>query len=159
MAKRTDKRAAPSEPSESRQAKRPDAVTENTIRPRNPRRPVVPPPGRRAAPSKSETEQVSAARKAAPSQTAPVIPPEIWERFIGIGAKYYFPDGTPAFVDRGLKLTTPSENTEVIRSLVSIAQARGWNHITVTGSERFRKEAWFAAHRVGIEVWGTRLRT
>jgi hypothetical protein len=82
------------------------------------------------------------------------MPDEIRERFIGIGVKYYFPDGAPAFTDHGAKLTTRSENTEVIRSLVAIAQAREWGEIKVTGTERFRKEAWFAARIVGLEVQG-----
>ncbi len=82
------------------------------------------------------------------------MPDEIRERFIGIGGKYYFPDGVTAFTDHGTKLSTRSENTEVIRSLVAIAQAREWAEIKVTGTERFRKEAWFAARLAGIEVEG-----
>jgi hypothetical protein len=92
-----------------------------------------------------------AAEKSGPTR---VVPDEIRERFIGIGAKYYFPDGVAAFTDHGAKLTTRSENTEVIRSLIAIAQAREWGDIKVTGTERFRKEAWFAASLVGIEVQG-----
>jgi hypothetical protein len=83
-----------------------------------------------------------------------VMPDEIRERFIGIGSKYYFPDGAAAFIDHGAKLTTRSENTEVIRSLIAIAQAREWGDIKVTGTERFRKEAWFAARLIGLEVRG-----
>jgi len=82
------------------------------------------------------------------------MPEEIRERFIGIGAKYYFPDGAAAFTDHGIRLTTRSENTEVIRSLVAIAQARKWAEIKVTGTERFRKEAWFAARIAGLDVRG-----
>src|SRR5437879_282575 len=67
------------------------------------------------------------------------VPEEIRERFIGIGSKYYFPDGVAAFTDHGAKLTTRSENTEVIRSLVAIAQARNWGEIRLTGTEPFRK--------------------
>jgi putative DNA primase/helicase len=75
---------------------------------------------------------------------------------VQVGKHYHFPDGTRAFTDRGRRLTTPSENTEVIRSLVSIAQARGWSEISVRGTERFRKEAWFAARTAGLEVRGYR---
>jgi len=85
---------------------------------------------------------------------ARAMPDEIRARFIGIGGKYYFPDGVTAFTDHGTKLATRSENTEVIRSLVAIAQAREWAEIKVTGTERFRKEAWFAARIAGIEVKG-----
>lgn len=82
------------------------------------------------------------------------IPVDLLKQFVQVGRKYYFPDGARAFTDRGHKLTTPSENTEVVRSLISIAQARGWQQITVTGTERFRKEAWFAAKLSGLEVKG-----
>jgi hypothetical protein len=98
-----------------------------------------------------QSAPVGAAQKSGPSRT---VPDEIRERFIGIGSKYYFPDGVAAFTDHGAKLTTRSENTEVIRSLIAIAQAREWGDIKVTGTERFRKEAWFAARLVGIEVRG-----
>jgi putative DNA primase/helicase len=55
-----------------------------------------------------------------------------------------------------MRLTTSSENTEVISSLVQIAEARGWSEVTVRGTERFRKEAWFAARMAGLEVRGYR---
>jgi putative DNA primase/helicase len=75
---------------------------------------------------------------------------------VQVGKHYYFSDGARAFTDRGGRLTTPSENTEVIRSLVAIAEARGWNEITVRGTERFRKDAWFAARLAGLKVRGYR---
>lgn len=82
------------------------------------------------------------------------MPPDIEQRFVRVGHQYYFPDGAPAFRDRGRKLTTPSENTEVIRSLVAIAQSRGWQEISVSGTERFRKEAWLQGKLAGLEVHG-----
>jgi hypothetical protein len=88
------------------------------------------------------------------SQERSAIPEIVRKRFVQSGKKYFFPDGAPAFVDRGNKLTTQSENTELIRSLVSIAEARGWREITVQGTERFRKEAWFAANAAGIGARG-----
>lgn len=83
-----------------------------------------------------------------------VIPDEVRQRFVQVGNKYHFPDGTRAFTDHGKRLTSPSENTELIKVLVAIAQARGWSDITVSGTERFKKEAWFAARSVGLEVRG-----
>jgi len=82
------------------------------------------------------------------------VPQEVRERFVQVGNTFYFSDGVRAFTDKGHRLTTPSENTEVIRSLVTIAQVRGWSEITVRGTERFRKEAWFAARTAGLEVRG-----
>lgn len=83
-----------------------------------------------------------------------VVPEEVRQRFVQVGNKYHFQDGTRAFTDHGKRLTSPSENTEVIKSLVSIAQARGWSDITVSGTERFKKEAWFAARSAGLDVRG-----
>jgi hypothetical protein len=82
------------------------------------------------------------------------VPEDVKKRFVQAGNKYYFPDGARAFTDRGQRLTTPSENTEVIRSLVEIARARGWNEVSVRGTERFRKDAWVAARLAGLEVRG-----
>ncbi|WP_161828457.1 LPD7 domain-containing protein [Steroidobacter agaridevorans] len=82
------------------------------------------------------------------------MPETIRERFVQVGNKYHFPDGTRAFTDHGKRLTSPSENTEVIKSLVMIAQARGWSEITVSGTDRFKKEAWFAARSAGLDVRG-----
>ena len=42
----------------------------------------------------------------------------------------------------------------MVKSLIAIAEARGWQEITVTGSERFRKEAWAAASAQGLKVRG-----
>jgi len=82
------------------------------------------------------------------------VPEEIAKRFVQVANKYYFPDGARAFTDRGNRLTTQSENTEVVRSLVGIAKARAWQEITVRGTERFRQEVWRAASVAGLEVRG-----
>lgn len=82
------------------------------------------------------------------------VPEEIKQRFVQVGNKYHFPDGARAFTDHGNRLTSPSENSEVVKSLISIAQARGWSDITISGTERFKKDAWFAARLAGLEVRG-----
>jgi putative DNA primase/helicase len=83
-----------------------------------------------------------------------LIPDHIRKRFVQVGHRYYFSDGAHAFTDRGARLVTPSENTEVVKSLIAIAEARGWKEISVTGTERFRKEAWASASALGIKVRG-----
>jgi hypothetical protein len=82
------------------------------------------------------------------------IPDHIRQRFVQVKGTYYFPDGTAAFRDRGARLTTRSENTEVVKSLVEIAQARGWGVVEVSGSERFRREAWSMGSALGLSVRG-----
>jgi putative DNA primase/helicase len=98
----------------------------------------------------------SESRPESPREDLDTVPEHIRRRFVQVGRKYFFPDGARAFTDRGRRLTTPSENTEVIRSLVTIAQARGWNEIVVRGTDQFRREAWFAARLMGLEVRGYR---
>jgi putative DNA primase/helicase len=93
------------------------------------------------------------APRSAPLDTRSV-PEDVRERFVRMGRYYYFPGGNVAFEDKGKKVVTRSENTEVVRSLVEIAQARGWNDITVSGTERFRREAWRQATYAGLIVRG-----
>lgn len=108
--------------------------------------------GRRAG--KPSPASPAESEPGSPREDLDTVPEDVRRRFVQVGRKYYFPDGARAFTDRGRRLTTPSENAEVIRSLVTIAQARGWNEIVVRGTDQFRREAWFAARVVGLEVRG-----
>lgn len=84
------------------------------------------------------------------------VPDVVQRRFVQVGRDYYFADGARAFTDRGAKLSTPSENTQLIRDLVLVAQTRGWETIAVSGTARFRKEAWAAGQAAGLTVRGYR---
>jgi hypothetical protein len=84
------------------------------------------------------------------------VPQSVRDRFVQDGHRFYFPDGYPAFRDRGRRLTTVSENTQVVASLIEIAKSRGWAEATVTGTERFREEAWRQARLAGLNVRGFR---
>ena len=104
------------------------------------------------------SEASAASGKPRRSRVAPgseqSVPEAVQRRFVQVGNKYFFVNGTEAFADRGRTLTTRSENTQVIRALVAVAQARGWEAITVTGSERFRQQAWVAAGLAGLQAQG-----
>jgi Large polyvalent protein-associated domain 7 len=82
------------------------------------------------------------------------VPQSVRDRFVQDGHRFYFPDGKEAFKDRGRRLTTISENTQVIHSLIEIAHSRGWTEVTVRGTERFRQEAWRQARMAGLSVRG-----
>jgi hypothetical protein len=84
------------------------------------------------------------------------VPESVRNRFVQDGHRFYFPDGAPAFKDHGRRLTTPSENTQVIHSLIEIAHSRGWTEVSVTGTERFRQETWRQARIAGLNVRGYR---
>lgn len=83
-----------------------------------------------------------------------VMPESVARRFLKVESDYYFQDRTPAFSDRGSKLTTRGVNHEVVRSLVEIAIAREWNTVTIKGSEEFRRSAWMEATMGGLIVVG-----
>jgi len=82
------------------------------------------------------------------------VPAQVRERFVQVRDHYYFTTGELAFRDHGVKLATRSENAELVRHLIVIAQARGWHEITVSGTERFRKQAWREATALGVAVKG-----
>ena len=84
------------------------------------------------------------------------VPQSVRDRFVQDGHRFYFPDGSPAFKDLGRRLTTTSENTQVVRSLIEIAHSRGWTEVTVSGTERFRHEAWRQSRLEGLAVRGFR---
>ena len=82
------------------------------------------------------------------------VPDSVRKRFLQVDSDYYFPYRSPAFTDRGAKLATRGEHPEVVRALVEIARERGWDSVTVKGSETFRRAAWMEAARSGLQVAG-----
>lgn len=136
-------------------AKRTDAekpeLEENSIGPTRRRARSAP-----AAISVEQPKQSKPASREKQPEAKRAVPEDVRRRFVQIKDEYFFPDGAKAFSDRGDRLTTQSENTEVVRSLITIAQSRGWGEVRVRGSERFRREAWAAAQAAGIEIRGYR---
>jgi hypothetical protein len=83
------------------------------------------------------------------------VPDSVLERFIHIGNHFYFPGGVEAFSRQENGLTTRSENAIVIQSMVAIAREESATGVVkVGGTDFFKKEAWFAASLVGLEVQG-----
>jgi hypothetical protein len=119
---------------------------ENTTRAR--RAPI------RSAPDPGAKPKSSEAPETPPDSRA--VPEHINARYIKVGSQYHFTNGDLAFKDRGGRLSTRLENTEVIRDLLAIAKERGWNEIAISGTERFRKEAWREAQLAGLSVRGYR---
>lgn len=155
-AKRRRRTEPVAKPQERAKKSHPLEALENSIRPRRVR-------ARRTAPAdeKSQTanSQNIAAANAAPGTSSSdpwTVPVSIRDRFSQEGHRFYFPDGARAFQDHGRRLSTPSENVELIRSLVEIAKARGWDTVVVSGTERFRQEAWRQARLEGLSVRGYR---
>lgn len=117
--------------------------------------------GRLAAPQPAgepRPAEVSSTTSASPQGASDpwTVPQSVRDRFVQDGHRFYFPDGAPAFKDRGRRLSTASENTQVVHSLVEIARSRGWSEVSVSGTERFRQEAWRQARLAGLSVRGYR---
>ncbi|WP_159089557.1 LPD7 domain-containing protein [Xanthomonas fragariae] len=106
------------------------------------------------ADTKTATTEATPGISQSVEDRAKAVPDAVKQRFIQVDNKFHFPDKTLAFEDHGRKLATRSENQEVVRSVVAIAHARGWERIAVRGTEEFRRAAWLEASLTGIEVSG-----
>jgi hypothetical protein len=83
------------------------------------------------------------------------LPEHIHERYIQVGKRFYLPSGDPAFRLHANRVSTRSENTEIIRDLIAIEAARHADQtLRVRGSARFKAEAWKQATVAGLEVTG-----
>lgn len=109
-----------------------------------------------SAPASSATGETSSGSPKRADADPWTVPQSVRDRFVQEGNRFYFPDGAPAFRDKGRRLTTVSENTEVVRSLVEIARSRGWTEVSVSGTEAFRRQAWQQARLAGLGVRGYR---
>jgi Large polyvalent protein-associated domain 7 len=135
-------------PDRARKARDEAATFENTIRARRAR--IRGTPREDAKPKHPEEPST------VPGSDPRAVPEHISARYVKVGSEYHFPNGDLAFADRGARLSTRLENTEVIRDLVTIAKERGWTEIAISGTERFRKEAWQQARLSGLAVRGYR---
>lgn len=59
-----------------------------------------------------------------------------------------------AFTETNFRLTTDTNSPSVARSMVDVAQARGWKGIRVAGSEDFRRMVWLEASVRGVKAIG-----
>lgn len=82
------------------------------------------------------------------------IPSSVAARYVKLDEKYHFHDKTLAFEDKGTRLSTKSQNSQVIKDLITIAESRNWDSIRVRGNEEFRRAAWLEASQRGLEVSG-----
>jgi hypothetical protein len=120
------------------------ATTPNELRGTLPKEPKTP----EASPSAQGNTSPTLASKAG------ALPAHISGRYLIVKNRFHFPDQSVAFVDKGDRLQAKTENTEVIRDLLAIAEHRGWASITVTGSTAFRRSVWREATSLGLTVKG-----
>ena len=78
------------------------------------------------------------------------------ERYLVKGDEYRF-RGEPtriAFVDRGSKLTTNLDAPSVARSMVDLAETKGWEAIRVHGDDSYCRQVWLEASLRDFKVIG-----
>lgn len=111
-------------------------------------------PSKDAVTSKIEAESVDDSK---PKQS---IPEAVYNAFRVQGNQdkgiYYYKDNpeVEAFRDSGKKLETKSSAAYVAKSMIELAESKNWDSIKVTGTEKFKREAWLQASAKGIEVKG-----
>ena len=113
-----------------------------------------PPLPSRPSVSQPPPEPTAGTQQPSSDDVSTPIPETVTRRFLKVEQNYYFPDKTHAFSDHGNRLSTRGTHPEVVRSLVEIAKARGWDSITVKGSDEFRRSAWMEAAASGLQVAG-----
>ena len=84
------------------------------------------------------------------------VPDAIKRRYLEAENRFFFRDAQNkvAFEDRGRKMITEHNDPDVAKSLVDIAEAKGWSKIKVAGHDDFKREVWLQAQLKGIEVTG-----
>jgi len=60
----------------------------------------------------------------------------------------------PKFTDKGPRLATREDDRGTAADMVTVAQAKGWQQVTLKGSEPFRRNAWLEAQLAGIKTQG-----
>lgn len=70
--------------------------------------------------------------------------------------KYHFkePGARVAFKDKGERIVSGSNDERVSKAMATMADARGWKNIKVSGHPDFRRDVWMEASLRGLEVRG-----
>lgn len=78
------------------------------------------------------------------------------QQFRVSGAKYHFKDQPQrvAFKDKGERMVSASNDERVAHAMATMAEAKGWKTIRVSGHPDFQREVWMEANLRGIEVRG-----
>lgn len=63
-------------------------------------------------------------------------------------------DHKPAFRDHGPRLATPADDRDTVSDMMAVAQAKGWQQVSLKGTESFRRAAWIEANLAGIKTRG-----
>jgi putative DNA primase/helicase len=81
---------------------------------------------------------------------------QVHNQFRVSGAKFYFKDQPDklAMKDKGERMVSASNDERVAKAMATMAEAKGWKTIKISGHPDFRREVWMEASLRGIEVRG-----
>ena len=81
---------------------------------------------------------------------------QVHGQFRVAGAKFLFKDqpGKIAFKDKGERMVSASNDDRVAKAMATMAEAKGWKTIKVSGHPDFQREVWMEANLRGIETRG-----
>lgn len=81
---------------------------------------------------------------------------QVHSQFRVAGAKFYFKDqpGKLAMKDKGERMVSASNDDRVAKAMATMAEAKGWKTIKVSGHPDFQREVWMEASLRGIEARG-----
>ncbi|WP_426197145.1 LPD7 domain-containing protein [Massilia sp. DWR3-1-1] len=81
---------------------------------------------------------------------------QVHDQFRVSGAKYLFKDqpGKVAFKDKGERMVSASNDDRVAKAMATMAEAKGWKTLKVSGHPDFQREVWMEASLRGLEVRG-----
>lgn len=86
----------------------------------------------------------------------PILNTLLRGRFVRDEAGIYRRQGEKreALADEGAQIRFIDKQMDTFEAGVELAKAKGWKAIEVTGTEKFRSEAWFHAKAAGLDVVG-----
>lgn len=108
-------------------------------------------------PAKASTRDDARGVDGGKEEAAGVVTPDaLRKRFLQAENKFYFRDDENklAFEDKGKRLATEHNDPEIARSMVELAQAKGWSTIKLKGTDEFKREVWLQASLKGMDVQG-----
>lgn len=81
---------------------------------------------------------------------------KIYKQFRVVKDEFYFKDQSDriAFKDKGQRIVSTLNDDRVTQGMITLAQAKGWQSIKVSGHSEFQRKIWLDASGQGIEVQG-----
>ena len=86
-----------------------------------------------------------------------IMPRRIVQRYNEVDGKFFTKDAQRPMVmfeDKGNKLATSTTDRQAIEDMVTLAKAKQWESLKLSGSQEFRREAWLQAESQGIKTQG-----